>query len=96
MQVNEKVLNDELDNSPEVISEAIQTVLRKNGVDNAYELLKSFTRGKEVTSKDIKDFILSLHITQEDKDRLLRLTPKTYVGLSNIIVEQNVKNNPFD
>ena len=96
MQVNEKVLNDELDNSPEVISEAIQTVLRKNGVDNAYELLKSFTRGKEVTSKDIKDFILSLHITPEDKDRLFSLTPRTYVGLSNIIVEQNVKNKPFD
>ena len=96
MEVNAKVLNEELDNSPEVISEAIQTVLRKNGVDNAYELLKSMTRGKDITLEEIQQFISSLKISEEDKERLLNLTPRTYIGLSSIIVDEIINNKSFD
>jgi len=87
MEVNEKVLFEELDSNPEVLAEAIQTVLRKNGYNNAYEMLKDLTRGKEVTLESMREFIKTLDINNEDKERLLKLTPKTYTGLSSKLVD---------
>ena len=67
---SEKVIN-ELNNHYEVLTEAIQTVLRKNKVNSAYELLKELSRGKELTKEDIKNFINKLDIPEEDKKRFL-------------------------
>jgi adenylosuccinate lyase len=82
-------LLSELDNHYEVLSEAIQTVLRKNKVSNAYELLKELSRGKSITKEDIINFVNKLDINDKDKKRLLELTPKEYIGLCKIIVENN-------
>ena len=87
--VNTKYLEEELNNNYIILSEAIQTVLRKNKVDNAYELLKDLSRGKEVTQESLHAFIKTLPINQEDKNILLKLEPKTYLGLSTTIVENN-------
>ena len=87
--VNENLLNEELDNNYIILSEAIQTILRKNKIDNAYELLKDLSRGKSLTKEELHNFIKKLPINQEDKDTLLDLTPQTYIGLSTIIVEKN-------
>ncbi len=87
MELNEKVINEELDNNPEVLSEAIQTILRKNKVKDAYEKLKELTRGKEVTLDGIREYIKTLNIPNEDKEALLNLTPKNYIGLSSELVE---------
>ena len=87
MEVNEEVLEKELDNNPEVLAEAIQTILRKNRYDNAYELLKDYTRGKEIDLEGLREFIKELNINQNDKETLLTLTPKTYLGLSSKICE---------
>ena len=73
MEVDVKVLEKELDDNPEILAEAIQTVLRKNGYNDAYESLKKFTRGKEVTLDMLKDYITSLDIDEEDRKRLLNL-----------------------
>ncbi len=89
LEVNKDFLLDELDNHYEVLSEAIQTVLRKNKIDNAYELLKELSRGKKITKKDIKEFVEKLDIPKKDKEILLKLKPKDYIGLSDIIVEEN-------
>ena len=89
VEINENILSNELNNHYEVISEAIQTVLRKNKIDNAYELLKELSRGKKITKEDIKDFINKLDINEEDKKRLLDLEPKTYIGLCEKIVDYN-------
>ena len=88
IEVNEKYLNEELENHYEVLSEAIQTVLRKNRVENAYELLKEKSRGKQLTKEDIKNIIDSLEIDKKEKERLRNLTPKTYIGLAEKIVEE--------
>ena len=77
---NREVLEKELEDSPEVLAEAIQTILRKNGYDNAYEMLKSITRGKNITKEELNDFIEKLDIDAEDKKSLLELTPKKYIG----------------
>lgn len=87
MEPNEDVLKQDLDNNPEVLAEAIQTMLRKNGYNNAYEMLKELTRGKEVTLDSMREFVASLDITNTDKDKLLELTPTNYVGLSSKLVE---------
>ena len=89
LEVNEKLLKDELDGHFEVLTEAIQTVLRKNKVEKAYELLKELSRGKELTKKDLHTFIKKLDIPKEDKKKLLELTPSTYTGLSKTIVDNN-------
>lgn len=87
MEPNEEILKQDLDNNPEVLAEAIQTMLRKNGYNNAYEMLKELTRGKEVTLDTMREFVTSLDIPNEDKDKLLKLTPTNYVGLSSKLVE---------
>ena len=87
--VNKKYLEEELNDNYIILSEAIQTVLRKNKIENAYELLKELSRGKELTKEELHQFINKLPIKKEEKDILLKLTPNNYIGLSTIIVERN-------
>ena len=87
--INEEYLKNELENHYEVLTEAIQTVLRKNKINNAYELLKDLSRGKELTKKELHQIINKLDISKEDKKRLLDLTPSNYIGLSEYIVDIN-------
>ena len=89
IEVNEEFILNELNNHYEVLSEAIQTVLRKNKVSNAYELLKELSRGKNITKEDIIDFVNKLDIDEKDKKRLLSLTPRDYIGLCEKIVINN-------
>ena len=85
LRVNKEFLEQELDNNPEILSEAIQTILRKNGNENGYELLKELTRGKKVTLEELRDFIQKLEIDENDKERLLKLKPQDYIGLAEEI-----------
>lgn len=67
------VIQSELDAHPEVAAEAIQMVLRKNGVDGAYEKLKELTRGEKITKKDLEKFIAGLKIPAGEKERLAKM-----------------------
>ena len=84
---NEDVLTRALESNASVISEAIQTVLRKNGVVDAYEKLKELTRGKEITLEAIDEFVKTLDLPEEDKAELLNLKPSNYLGLASKIVD---------
>lgn len=86
--VNSEKMAEDLDSTWAVLGEAIQTVLRKNGNPNAYNALKELTRGKEVDAELMQEFILSLDIPDEDKERLLDLTPAKYVGYASQIAER--------
>jgi adenylosuccinate lyase len=86
----EKMLND-LKETPEVLAEAIQTVMRKNQVKDAYEKLKNFSRGKRLSLKEIREFISKQKISKEDKERLLKLEPKDYFGEAVQLVELGLK-----
>ena len=80
--LNEKVLQDDLENNWSVVAEAIQTILRREGFQNPYETLKALTRGKEkVNATVIKEFIASLNVSPEIKEELLNLSPSTYTGV---------------
>ena len=89
VEVNKEFISSELDNHYEVLAEAIQTILRKNRVDNAYELLKELSRGKTITKEDIVEFVKLLDIDEDDKKTLLNLKPSDYIGLSELIVKKN-------
>lgn len=89
MEVNSSKLEKELEEAPEVLAEAIQTVLRKNGCNNAYEMLKELTRGKEITIEEIRKFVSNLEIDKKDKETLMNLTPEKYIGLAEGLVNLN-------
>ena len=91
LRVNKEFLEQELDNNPEILSEAIQTILRKNGNENAYELLKELTRGKKVILEELRDFVQKLEIDENDKERLLKLKPQNYIGLAEEIANNVIK-----
>jgi adenylosuccinate lyase len=70
----------DLDASWEVLAEAVQTVMRRHGVTDAYEQLKALTRGRPVTREALREFIESAAIPPAERSRLLALTPASYVG----------------
>ncbi|MCW5650931.1 MAG: adenylosuccinate lyase [Ramlibacter sp.] len=80
LELNEEALAQDLDAAWEVLAEPIQTVMRRYGVQGAYEKLKEVTRGKTVRAEDLHGLIRSLDIPQEEKDRLLAMTPASYTG----------------
>jgi adenylosuccinate lyase len=80
LELNEEALAADLDAAWEVLAEPIQTVMRRYGVQGAYEKLKEVTRGKTVRAADLHGLIAALEIPQADKDRLLAMTPGSYVG----------------
>jgi adenylosuccinate lyase len=80
LELNEEALAGDLDRAWEVLAEPIQTVMRRYGVHGAYEKLKEVTRGKSVRPEDLHGLIRSLEIPQAEKDRLLAMTPASYIG----------------
>jgi adenylosuccinate lyase len=80
LELNTEALAADLDASWEVLAEPIQTVMRRYGVQGAYEKLKDVTRGKTVTAEALHGLIRSLDIPEAEKQRLLALTPATYIG----------------
>ena len=81
LEINETNLAGDLDAAWEVLAEPIQTVMRKNGVEEPYEKLKAFSRGRAITREGIQDFVGGLDgVCDEDKAALLALTPGNYVG----------------
>ncbi|MDO4895875.1 MAG: adenylosuccinate lyase [Moraxella sp.] len=83
LQINEHRLSEDLDNAQEVLAEPIQTVMRRYNVEKPYEKLKALTRGQAMTRQMMVDFVggdeLSA-VPADERDRLAKLTPATYVG----------------
>ncbi len=86
LTVNKNRLTEDLEQHWEVLAEAIQTVMRRYGIADAYEQLKAFTRGKAMTADMMQKFITSIDIPDEAKQRLAELTPQNYIGLAQELV----------
>ena len=80
LDVNIDMINHDLKDSWEILTEAVQTVMRCAGYDDAYEKLKELSRGKEIDKKTLHNFIDQLNISDNDKSRLKKLTPSNYLG----------------
>ena len=85
--INKVQMSAELNNHWEVLGEAIQTILRKSGKQDAYEQLKSLTQGQSINAESMYEFVSGLKISDEDKQTLLELTPELYTGLSSKLVD---------
>ena len=79
---NKKKIKDELNENWSVLSEAVQTVMRLENIDNAYEKLKELTRGKSLNKQKYIEFINDLNISSKNKEYLLKLKPENYVGVA--------------
>ncbi|MBC7648916.1 MAG: adenylosuccinate lyase [Vitreoscilla sp.] len=82
LELNSEGLQDDLNASWEVLAEPIQTVMRRYGVQGAYEKLKEVTRGKTVQAEDLHALIRSLEIPEAERERLLAMTPASYTGMA--------------
>ena len=80
LEVNAVRLGEDLNNAGEVLAEPVQTVMRRYGIEQPYEKLKAFTRGKAITKDAMGEFIASLELPQSAKDELNAMTPASYVG----------------
>jgi adenylosuccinate lyase len=80
LELNEAALAADLDESWEVLAEPIQTVMRRYGLPQPYEQLKKFTRGEPMTRELMQGFIAKLEIPEADRQRLLAMTPDSYLG----------------
>ena len=79
-QVDQSQLFADLDNNWEVLAEPIQTVMRRYHIAQPYEKLKKLTRGKQIDSAALKEFIDTLELPETARKQLLALTPKKYIG----------------
>ena len=82
LEVDEQRLRAELDGAWELLGEAYQTVMRREGVPQPYEMVKELTRGRRVGEQEMRQFIESLDLRDEVKQELRRLTPASYTGLA--------------
>ncbi len=87
VDVDTELLAIELDDAWEVLGEAVQSVMRRAGLDQPYERLKELTRGQRITRETLQEFIRQLGLPAEDEKRLLELTPASYTGLASRLVD---------
>jgi len=84
---NEQVMREDLEGTPEVIGEAVQTILRREGHADAYEQVKDLTRGRDVTLADFRDLFESLDVSEDVREELLALAPAEYTGFAEEMVD---------
>jgi len=91
IDADEEKIKRELNQHWEIVSEGAQTILRAAGRSDAYESLKSQTRGRVLTEADFKSWVEAVDVAEETRERLSRLSPESYVGLAVQIVDEVVK-----
>lgn len=88
LEPNHTVLAADLDHHWEVLAEAIQTIMRRYKIDQPYEKLKAFTRGKQINKLNLQEFIAELSLPDDIKKQLLELTPKDYIGYAEELAKR--------
>ena len=84
---NEQVAREELTSTPEILGEAVQTILRREGHEDAYERVKAVTRGRDISLDDMRGLFQELDVSADVREELLGLTPAGYTGLADELVE---------
>jgi adenylosuccinate lyase len=88
LSANPERLATDLDAAWEVLAEAVQTVMRRHGLPNPYEQLKALTRGHGITEASMREFITTLDLPADAKQRLLDMTPASYTGLAEKLARE--------
>ena len=82
LEINASAIDADIDACWEVLAEPVQTVMRRYGLPQPYEQLKALTRGRGITQDALREFIAQLDLPAEPKQRLLDMTPRSYIGLA--------------
>ena len=90
LAANAEKMRADLDAHWEIIAEGAQTILRAAGVPDAFDQLKSLTRGKSFSEREFRAWIETLGVAETVKARLRALTPSSYLGLAERIVEDTI------
>jgi adenylosuccinate lyase len=90
-ELDEGRLSEDLSRAWEVLGEAVQTVMRAHGLPDAYDRLKEFTRGRPMNEAAMLEFIGSLPLPPEEKERLLSLEPGSYLGLAPTLARRHLR-----
>ena len=85
--INKTQMVNELNNHWEVLGEAVQTILRKTGKQDAYEQLKTLTQGQSINAESMVEFVAGLKISDDDKRTIINMTPENYIGLASKLVD---------
>ena len=88
LQLNPEKLEQDLDDSWEVLAEPIQTIMRKYGIEEPYEKLKKITRGQSLDKARVESMIEELGLPEEAREQIRALTPANYIGVAERLVEQ--------
>ncbi len=88
IELHAERLRADLDQAWEVLAEAVQTVMRANGIPDGYDRLKDFSRGQPVDRESLHSFIRSLELPAAERERLLALTPAGYLGLAPALARE--------
>lgn len=88
LKINTSQLLRNLNENWSILSEAIQTVMRRYNIKGAYEKLKQLTRGKDINKIEIHNFIEKLNIPNIEKKRLKKISPSNYIGAASQIVDE--------
>jgi adenylosuccinate lyase len=89
IELDDARVAEDLDRAWEVLAEAVQTVMRAHGIPDAYDRLKTFTRGRSVDQAAMREFIVSLALPAAEKERLLAMTPASYLGLAPALARRS-------
>ena len=87
LQTDPGAIARDIDNAWEVLAEPIQTVMRRYSIPEPYEKLKALTRGQAVTKELLQEFVRTLDIPDDEKERLLKMTPSNYLGLAEYLAK---------
>jgi len=88
LEINSQKIQTDLQNHPEILAEAVQTIMRAEGIENPYEKLKKFTRGKKISLNDFYKFVQKSELSNKSKNKLLKIKPENFTGLAEEIVER--------
>jgi adenylosuccinate lyase len=89
LEIDERRIGEDLDRAWEVLGEAVQTVMRAQGIADGYERLKQYTRGRPIDKAMMREFISSLDLPGPEKERLLQLAPGSYLGLAPVLARRS-------
>jgi adenylosuccinate lyase len=88
LEADPQRMAEDLETAWEVLAEPIQTVMRRYGVPNPYEQLKELTRGRAISRDSLREFIGGLSIPEAERQRLLLMTPASYVGKASELAQR--------
>ena len=90
LELNREPILDDLKANVEVLAEAIQTVMRRYGIEKPYEKLKALTRGKRISLPDLCIFIDTLSLPESVKNKLKAMTPANYIGMAEKLARHSL------